>query len=194
MPTAKAYGTKSGTSPFPSWLPDSAYGAIIHFAKIKRGSPLKNVGNNLREAKIICESPEPELIPPDQWPAQWGLDELERWVALCALRPDRAVRGAHEFASSVLAGRLPLEPPAIESLMSGHAANRPLLIVLPHSSDLFDMQESLMHAVGGGFDRAIVDGTNDNLVSAAVDSAMDEGRTILVHSPELSVNWQVSLA
>jgi hypothetical protein len=51
--------------------------------------------------------------------------------------------------------------------------------------------EILNHqAVGGGFDRAIVDGNNDEHVSAAVDSAMELGRTILVHSPELSVKWQ----
>lgn len=145
------------------------------------------------------------------------------------------------FASHVLAGKLPLEPPALTSLIQqGTAATRPLLIVLPHSSDLFDMQESLLQvrfsrhfsallavgcflprlqtshprppalcklhspeknsnpetetlnhqAVGGGFDRAIVDGNNDEHVSAAVDSAMQLGRTILVHSPELSVKWQ----
>jgi len=195
MPNAKTHSNKgtASTSPFPSWLPDSSHAAISHFAKIKRGSPLHDVGTNLRDAKALCEAAEPEHIPPNEWPA-WGLDELERWAALCALRPDRAVHAAHVFASSVCAGRLPLEPPPLSTAITGHAANRPLLIMLPHSSDLFDMQRSIVQSLGNKsvFERAIVDGTNDDHVSAAVDKAMAEGKTILVHSPELSVSWQRS--
>ncbi len=39
MPHARPL--KTGTSLFPSWLPDSCHGALMHFTKIKRGSALK---------------------------------------------------------------------------------------------------------------------------------------------------------
>ena len=71
MPAAKAHAPKTGStpsSPFPSWLPDSSHSAIIHFTKTKRGSPLKDVGSNMRDAKILFDTAEPELLPEEEWP------------------------------------------------------------------------------------------------------------------------------
>ncbi|KAJ1487808.1 hypothetical protein T484DRAFT_1785528 [Baffinella frigidus] len=146
-------------NPYPEWLSNGIYWAVLQLSKIRRGSELGNVIDCLEEFKAVIEAPDVVSAGlPEPWAGH--LNPIERWILLQALRPSLAVAVAKRLVAEVLGSNFTLTTPPIPELIRESEPTRPILFLLPNPSALAEANQAIASVLGKAMVVSI-NGSND---------------------------------
>ena len=90
-------------------------------------------------------------------------------VAICALRPDRALHASAAFTAHVLGGPVLNNNAPAHTFLRTVPRHLPVGVILQHPSALNECVQDLSRACGAFEHLAILNGSNDDAVSAVVE-------------------------
>jgi len=177
-------------NPYPEWLSNGIYWAVLQLSKIRRGSELGNVIDCLEEFKAVIEAPDVVSAGlPEPWAGH--LNPIERWILLQALRPSLAVAVAKRLVAEVLGSNFTLTTPPIPELIRESEPTRPILFLLPNPSALAEANQAIASVLGKAMVVSI-NGSNDLQAANLIRTCKHHQTPVLIGSLHLSASFEAN--